>query len=81
MDPPRRLGSKKTMFQRIDDQEFKDKSLFQINRSFEKPGKVLKLRIRRGEETREITIAIPKEPPGMFPVTEDDSPKKVSPGK
>ena len=54
------------VIERIDGKGFKDKSLFQINRSFEKSGQDLTLRIRRGEETRDITIAIPKEPPGMF---------------
>ena len=54
------------VIEQIDGKTFLEKTLFQINRSFEKPGEDLKLRIRRGEETRDITIAIPKEPPGMF---------------
>ena len=65
--PAEKTGLKeKDVIERIDDHEFEGKSLFQIIRSFEKPGQDLKLRIRRGEETRDITIAIPKVPPGMF---------------
>ncbi len=53
------------VIEQIDSQDLTGKTLFQINRSFEKPGQDLKLRIRRGDETRLITIAVPK-PPATF---------------
>lgn len=80
--PAEKAGIKENdVVERIDDQGFKDKSLFQIRRSFEKLGKDLKLRIRRGEETRDITIAIPKEPPGMFAFDDSASTKKKKKAK
>lgn len=67
--PAKKAGLKEAdVIERIDGQEFEEKSLFQINRSFAKPGQNLELRIRRGEQIHDITIAIPKDPPGMFAV-------------
>lgn len=60
------------VIERIAGNTFGNRSFFEINRSFEKPGQDLQLRIRRGEETHDITIAVPKEPPGMFAF--DDAP-------
>lgn len=54
------------VIEQIDGQDFNGKSLYQVNRSFEKPGQDLKLRIRREhDEPQIITIAIPK-PPANF---------------
>ncbi len=67
--PAKKAGLKEAdVIERIDGQEFEEKSLFQINRSFEKPGQKLELRIRRGEQRHDITIPIPKEPAGLFVV-------------
>lgn len=46
--------------EQIDGVGIAGKSLYQLQRAFEKPGHDLNLRVRRGEETRLITVLVPE---------------------